>query len=170
MYSHGLKSKCLCTKTCGTYFKIHVQKNVQIYLHAQIYVQNPEKCCAKIMELTTLDVHSLYYTGMPVNNGLLVCHSRRGVQVPCVMCDLPNVTTCCAWGFAKCLPSCVSCVTWNVWNVSLHLSRTICGVHLMSWIMYQWQICFNYVLVSDSIIEHAIFAIFVMAYMITLGV
>ena len=72
----------------------------------KIDVQSPVKCCAKIMELTTLDVHSLYYTGMPVNNGLLVCHSRRGVQVP-------NVT-CCAYGFAKCLPSCVSCVTWNV--------------------------------------------------------
>jgi len=128
-----------------------MQIYVHIYLHAQIYVQSPDKMFAKILELTTLDVHRLYYTGVPVNNGLLVCHFRRGGQVPCVIYDVPNVICCTLYGFAKCLSSCVSCVTWNVWNVSLHLSRTICGVHLMSWIMYQWQICFNYVLVSDSI-------------------
>lgn len=77
----------------------------------KIYVQSPDKVFAKILELTTLDVHRLYYTGVPVNNGLLVCHFRRGGQVPCVIYDVPNVICCTLYGFAKCLSSCVSCVT-----------------------------------------------------------
>jgi len=94
-------------------------------------------------------------------------HLRRGVQVPCTMCDIPSVIYTSYMSYisymsyavhvSSDLPSVsrhVSLVSLGMCEMSPDICHVPCGVHLMSWILYQWQICDKYVLFWFKIQYH----------------